>query len=58
MDHHKCHTAWSRAKNNLQDQSVIYKWAPVSSEAGERNVASMESGELSVECENCNPYLL
>ena len=29
--------------------------ASISSEAGERNVATMESGEVSVECENCKP---
>ena len=27
----------------------------VSSETGNRNVATMESGEVSVECENCKP---
>ena len=30
----------------------------VSSEAGERNVETMESGEMSVECENSNPYIV
>ena len=32
--------------------------ASVSREAGERNVATMESGEGSVDCEYSNPYTL